>query len=245
MTIQEREDQNTFIGNLPDGLWIEWVLLTEDITTFYAKAPPQLDADESTTFIVNLLKVDEKVLTINIFREMFKGYVEQGQGKLRKLRPFPENYSPQNKCLTKTEDAELSFYFAVRACISEFRNDANKKLFGLSRAMFLHGYAVGLSKTKSLSIIAYSEMEDAHVRGGQTVAGKADIAKQQVIALWINRFNNPNLEPKHKKFKSQLAQWIVDNPQIITDQNGTILTKNNGEAWYTDKNTISGILSKY
>jgi len=101
---------------------------------------------------------------------------------------------------------------------------------------------LGLSKAKSLSIVSYNEMADFHDLGGQAVASKADLAKQQVIALWINRFDNPSLKPKHKKFKAQLAQWIVENPQIITDQKGNTLTKNNGEAWYTDKNTISGIL---
>lgn len=245
MDISTIEKRNKFIESLSKDLWIEWVLLTADITAFYAKTPPQLDADEDTFFILSLLKTDEKDLTIDIFREVFKKHIEQGKGKLRKLRPFPENYSPQNKCLTKSEDAELSFYFAVKACISEFKNDANKNFFGLSRAIFLHGYAVGLSKTKSLSVISYNEMADTHDLGGQAVANKAELAKQQVVALWINRFDNPSLKPKHKKFKAQLAQWIIENPQIITDQKGNTLTKNNGEAWYTDKNTISGILVGY
>lgn len=245
MDISTTEKRNKFIENLSKDLWIEWVLLTADITAFYAKTPPQLDANEDTFFILSLLKTDEKDLTINIFREVFKKHIEQGKGKLRKLRPFPENYSAQNKCLTKSEDAELSFYFAVRACICEFKNDANKGLFGLSRAIFLHGYALGLSKTKSVSIISYNEMADTHDLGGQAVANKAELAKQQVVALWINRFDNPSLKPKHKKFKAQLAQWIIENPQIITDQKGNTLTKNNGEAWYTDKNTISGILVGY
>jgi hypothetical protein len=242
MDISTREERNKFIESLSKDLWIEWVLLTTEITAFYAQTPPQLDTDESTFFILDLLKADEKHLTIDIFREKFKRHIEQGEGKLRKLLPFPKNYSPQNKCLTKREEAELSFYFAVRACICEFNNDSNKGIFGLSRAIFLRGYALGLSKTKSLSIVSYYEMADFHDLGGQAVANKADLAKQQVIALWGNRFDNPSLKPKHKKFKAQLAQWIVDNPQIITDQKGNTLTKNNGEAWYTDKNTISGIL---
>ncbi|HBM1864844.1 TPA: hypothetical protein LUJ97_000414 [Acinetobacter nosocomialis] len=246
MDISTIEKRNKFIESLSEGLWIEWVLLTTDITAFYAKTPPQLDADENTFFILSLLKTDEKDLTIDIFREVFKKHIEQGKGKLRKLRPFPENYSPQNKCLTKSEDAELSFYFAVKACMCEFKNDTNKRLFGLSRAILLHGYALGLSGIESLTVSPiYYEDKVSNVLGGKAIADKSKLAEIQLFKLWSERFNNPNLTNREKSFQASFGRYIVKNPEIIKNENGEMLTKNGIDPWYTDPNSVSKAITKY
>ncbi|MFP5085595.1 hypothetical protein [Acinetobacter pittii] len=249
MEILTREEQINLINDLPDELWIEWVLLMGDITSFYSGLDSirltkigDKSIDDGVSRILSLLHMDEANLNIDFFRDFFKYEVESIGGKFKKLKPFPVYYNPRDKLLSKSEDVELTFYFAVKNCIS-YKN--SKNIYDLLTATRLRGYAVGLSGIKGLLLPKYHDDIKIHDLGGQAVANKADLAKQQVIALWLNRFDNPKLKPKHKKFKAQLAQWIIENPQIIIDQQGSPLTKNNGEAWYTDKNTISGILVGY
>lgn len=249
MEILTREEQNIFIDSLPDELWCEWVLLMGDITSFYSgmdsmkiTRKDELQPNHGITRILSLLNLDGNRLNIELFREFFRRQVEDIGGTFKRLKPFPDYYHRKDKPLSKNEDAELTFYFAVLNCIS-YKN--SKNIYDLMTATRLRGYAVGLSGIKGLLLPKYHDDIKIHDLGGQAVANKADLAKQQVIALWLNRFDNPKLKPKHKKFKAQLAQWIVENPQIIIDQQGSPLTKNNGEAWYTDKNTISGILVGY
>ncbi|MBJ9717801.1 hypothetical protein SLJ91_05815 [Acinetobacter pittii] len=249
MEILTREEQINLIDDLPDELWIEWVLLMGDITSFYSGLDSMRftkvgdkSIDDGVSRILSLLHMNEANLNIEFFRDFFKHEVESIGGKFKKLKPFPAYYNPRDKLLSKSEDVELTFYFAVKNCIS-YKN--SKNIYDLLTATRLRGYAVGLSGINGLLLPKYHDDIKIHDLGGQAVANKADLAKQQVIALWLNRFDNPKLKPKHKKFKAQLAQWIIENPQIIIDQQGSPLTKNNGEAWYTDKNTISGILVGY
>ncbi|MGE8645074.1 hypothetical protein [Acinetobacter vivianii] len=249
MEILTREEQSNLINDLPDELWIEWVLLMGDITSFYSGLDSMRltkvgdkSIDDGVSRILSLLHMNEANLNIDFFRDFFKHEVESIGGKFKKLKPFPTYYNPRDKLLSKSEDIELTFYFAVKNCIL-YKN--SKDIYDLLTATRLRGYAVGLSGIKGLLLPKYHDDIKIHDLGGQAVANKADLAKQQVIALWLNRFDNPKLKPKHKKFKAQLAQWIIENPQIIIDQQGSPLTKNNGEAWYTDKNTISGILVGY
>lgn len=245
MEILTREEQNNFIDSLPDELWCEWVLLMGDITSFYSgidsmkmRRNDDLNPDDSIARILSLLNTDENKLNIEFFREFFRQEVDDIGGKFKRLKPFPDYYHPKDNLLSKNEDAELTFYFAVKNCIS-YKN--SKKIYDLLTATRLRGYAVGLSGIKGLLLPKYHKDIKTHDLGGQAVANKAELAKNQVLTLWNDRFNNPILT---KKGKEEFGRYIYDNPHLITDEQGNSLKKPNGEKYYNSPTTVVNLLPK-
>lgn len=245
MEILSRKEQINLINNLSDELWIEWVLLIGDITSFYSgidvmrlSKEGNNSIDDGVSRILSLLYMNESDLNIEFFRDFFKYEVESVGGRFKDLKPFPEYYDGRDNLLSKAEDAELSFYFAVKNCIS-YKN--SKKINDLITATRLHGYALGLSGIKGLCLPKYHKDIKPHDLGGQVMAKKAELAKNQLFILWNDRFNNPNLI---KKGKAEFGRYIYNNPHLITDEQGNTLKKANGDNWYTDPNTISALLPK-
>lgn len=245
MEILSRKEQINLINNLSDELWVEWVLLMGDITSFYSGIDAMRlskdgnnSIDDGVSKILSLLHMNESELNIDFFRDFFKYEVESVGGRFKDLKPFPQYYNGTDNLLSKAEDAELSFYFAVKNCIS-YKD--SKKINDLITATRLHGYALGLSGIKGLCLPKYHEDIKPHDLGGQVMAKKAELAKQQVLTLWDARFNNPYLK---KKGKAEFGRYICNNAHLITDGQGSPLKKANGEDWYTDPNTVSALLPK-
>ena len=244
MTELEQKEIRSYIEELPDDFWTTWVLLTADILEFYAEVKPDENIESGMSFIIKLLITPIAEYSIDFFRCAFKTYIESHSGKFKRLASFPDHYTRTDKVLTKKEDAELSFYFAVIHCISAKNNKDNNFTYNIKRANFLHGHAIGLSGIKSSWIPTYHKELKTHDLGGQVLKNKADLAKNRLFALYRNRFHDESLSKREKTSKAAFARYIVRNPNLIQDENGYPIEKN-GEPWYTAENTVTGKLAEF
>lgn len=160
---------------------------------------------------------------------------------INNLQEIAEQNNDQYRPLTKNEEAEHCFYWAIHSCRFEFKNDKLKNYLGLPKATFLYGYACGLLGLDSGIYYKLNEDKTAHQQGGEILKNKAEFAKEQVIALWNDRFNNPHLK---KKSKAEFGRHIYDHPELIIDENGNTLKKPNGEKYYNDPTYIERLLPK-
>lgn len=189
---------------------------------------------------------DKKIRNIELDVLRVKLLMEKKESKrtelLEKINKIEEFDNPNFKALSKIEEAEHCFFWAVNSIRFHYKDDKMKDFIGLPRATFLHGYACGLLQIDGGVYTKLNEEKTAQELGGNVLKNKAQQAKQRIIELWNDRFNNPNLTQRQKTFKATFARYIYDNPSLITDNKGEVLKKKNGESWYTSPNTISGFL---
>ena len=172
----------------------------------------------------------------------FEKDIEIRSKLINELEAILEDDNPEYQALTKNEEAENCLYWALDACRLEFRNDRLNFFYGLPQATLLYGYACGLLGLDIFgTYYKLNEDQTAQQQGGDVLKRRAELAKQQVLAMWNDRFNNSNLT---KKGKAEFGRYVYNNPHLITDENGKILKKANGEQYYNDPKYIESLLPK-
>jgi hypothetical protein len=161
---------------------------------------------------------------------------------IEELNKIKEEDNPDYQSLTKIEEAEHCLFWAIESCRYEFKNDHLNDVLGLPKATFLYGVACGLLGLDVFgTYYKLNEEKTAQQQGGDVLQRRAKLAQQQVVTMWNDRFNNPNLI---KKGKAEFGRYIYNNPHLITDENGNTLKKPNGEQYYNDPKYIEGLVPK-
>ncbi|MDH1004152.1 hypothetical protein [Acinetobacter junii] len=192
---------------------------------------------------------DKKIRNIEVDVIRVKLMLEQDEGirneLLKKLNKFEELDNPEYKALTKIQEAENCFFWAIRSLRLNYKNEKMKDFIGLPRAMFLHGYACGLLGIDSGVYTKLNEDKTAQEKGGEVLKNKAQLAELKLIYLWKQRFNNSELTAKEKINMTSFARYILRHPSLICDSNGIEIKDSEGNPWYGVESTITRKLGNF
>lgn len=179
--IESPVDAYAYLQELDEDILLTLMRINEVALLFYREYSDSKDDPYKSGVSAIKLLADKPKGIVN-FRKHFKDFILINGDVFNQLKVFPEDYSCENKKLTKNEQGELNLYNALNFCY--FAKMGYQRHICLSQANVLIGQATALLRVNPSWVDVMYIDKQIYDLGGEIRAQKSRENKEKAYSLF-------------------------------------------------------------